>query len=67
MAVLVSAGQASDLTFLVPLLDGVQVSRAWKGRPGKRPTSLRMDRVYGAGVYRRALWARGIRCICAEP
>lgn len=25
-----------------------------------------MDRAYGAGVYRRALRARGIRCICPE-
>lgn len=66
MAVLVSAGQASDPTFLVPLLDAVRVPRVVKGRPRKRPTSLRMDRAYGAGVYRRALRARGIRCVCPE-
>lgn len=66
LAVLVSVGQASDPTFLVPLLDEIRVPRDVPGRPRKRPTTLRVDRAYGARCYRRQLRARGIRCVCPE-
>lgn len=66
LSVLVSAGQASDPTYLVPLLDAVRVGRPGPGRPRKRPITVRMDRAYGARTYRRALRARKIRCVCPE-
>lgn len=66
LSVLISAGQASDPTYLVPLLDAIRVGRPGPGRPRKRPTTLRMDRAYGARKYRRALRARKIRCVCPE-
>lgn len=57
LSVLISAGQASDPTSLVPLLEAVRVGR---------PTTIHMDRAYGARKYRRALRARKIRCVCPE-
>ena len=64
LSVLLSAGQAFDGNFLTPLLDAVRVPRRGRGRPRKRPTTLRMDRAYGAGKYRSLLRQRGIRCVC---
>lgn len=61
-----SEGQASDPTFLVPILDAVRVPRVLGGRPRKRPTTIRLDRAYGARFYRKQLRARGIRCVCPE-
>ncbi|WP_180970293.1 IS5 family transposase, partial [Deinococcus planocerae] len=66
LSVLISAGQASDGTYLVPLLEAVRVGRPGPGRPRKRPSTIRMDRAYGARKYRRALRARKIRCVCPE-
>lgn len=66
LAVLVSEGQASDPTFLVPLLDTVRVPRGGVGRPRQRPTRLRVDKAYGARKFRCILRARGIRCVCPE-
>lgn len=66
LSVLVSAGQASDPTSLAPLLDNVRVGRPGPGRPRKRPTTLRMDRAYGARTYRKVLRKRKIRCVCPE-
>lgn len=34
--------------------------------PRKRPSSVRIDRAYGARYYRQQIQARGIRCICPE-
>lgn len=44
LSVLLSAGQAFDGNFLTPLLDAMRVPRRGRGRPRKRPTTLRMDR-----------------------
>ena len=66
LAVLVSEGQASDPTFLEPLLDAVRVPRVGVGRPRKRPTVLRVDRAYGARKFRLVLRRRGIKCVCPE-
>ena len=54
------------MTRALTLLDAVRVPRAGKGRPRKRPTTLRLDRAYGARKFRRLLRRRGIRCVCPE-
>lgn len=64
LSVLVAAGQTSDPTYLIPLLDAVRVGHSGPGCPRKRPTTLQMD--YGAREYQRVLRARKIRCICPE-
>ena len=66
LAVLVSEGQASDATYLEPLLDTVRVPRVGRGRPRKRPRILRLDRAYGARKFRVFLRRRGIKCVCPE-
>ena len=63
---LVSAGQASDPTYILPLLDEVRVGRPGPGRPRKRPPILRMDRACGARKYRQQLRSRKIVCVCPE-
>ncbi len=66
LVVLVSEGQASDPTFLLPLLDEVRVGRSGPGRPRKRPPRVRVDRAYGARKYRQQLRSRKIGCVCPE-
>ena len=66
LAVLLSAGQASDPTYMIPVLDAIRVERPGRGRPRKRPPILRVDRAYGQPKYRRLLRQRGIRMICPE-
>ncbi|UWX62989.1 IS5 family transposase [Deinococcus rubellus] len=66
LAVLVSEGQASDPTYLLPLLDEVCIRRPGPGRPRKRPPMVRVDRAYGARKYRQQLRSRKIVCVCPE-
>lgn len=66
LAILLSGGQASDGTFLQPLLDQVRVARSGREWPRKRPGVLRLDKAYGARKYRRFLRSRKIRCVCPE-
>ncbi len=66
LAVVLSSGQESDPKYMVPLLDEVRVKRPGPGRPRKHLPSLRVDRAYGQGKYRRQLRARKIKCICPE-
>ena len=66
LAILLAGGQASDGTFLEPLLDAVRVGKVGRGRPRKRPTTLRMDKAYGARKYRQLLQRRKIKCVCPE-
>ena len=63
---LVSEGQASDPTYMLPLLDEVAVRRPGAGRPRKRPPILRVDRAHGARKYRQQLRSRKIVCVCPE-
>ena len=65
LSVVITAGQRNDGTQLEPVLDAICVARG-RGRARKRPRRLRVDRAYGARVYRRALRRRGIRMICPE-
>ena len=66
LSVLVTAGQCSDAAHVGQLLDAIDVPRPGRGRPRKRPSSVRVDRAYGARHYRQQIQARGIRCICPE-
>lgn len=66
LGLLISEGERSDGPFLIPVLDSIRVPRCGFGRPRKRPTVLRVDRAYGAKVYRRQLRQRGIQCVCPE-
>ena len=66
LSVLVTAGQCSDAAHVGQVLDAINVPRPGRGRPRKRPSSVRVDRAYGARHYRQQIQARGIRCICPE-
>jgi transposase len=52
LAVLLTAGQASDAANLLPALNEVRVNRPGPGRPKQRPVRLLVDRAYGARAYR---------------
>lgn len=66
LSVVLSEGQRADGPFLLRVLDAIRVPRLGSGRPRKRPEALRVDRAYGARVYREQLKRRGIRCVCPE-
>jgi transposase len=66
LSIVVTAGQCSDPTQIGPVLDAICVPRPGRGRPRQRPTSLRVDRAYGARYYRQQIQQRGMRCICPE-
>ncbi|AWN22810.1 IS5 family transposase [Deinococcus irradiatisoli] len=66
LSVVLSEGQRADGPFLLPVLKAIRVPRAAKGRPRSRPPVIRVDRAYGARVYRRLVQARGIRFVCPE-
>ncbi|GGB70917.1 DDE transposase [Deinococcus soli (ex Cha et al. 2016)] len=66
LSIVLSAGQASDGTYLLPVLDSIRVPRIGAGRPRKHVPVLRVDRAYGAPKYRRLLRKRGIACVCPE-
>jgi len=66
LSVLLSEGQRVDGPFLLPVLDAIRVPRSVKGRLGSRPPVIRVDRAYGAPIYRRLVTARGIRFVCPE-
>ena len=66
LSLLVTAGQCSDITQLVPVLDAIAVPRLGPGRPRQRPPRLRVDRAYGLPQCRQSIQRRGIQCICPE-
>lgn len=66
LSVLLSEGQRADGPFLLPVLDAIRVPRLGKGRPKSKPPIIRVDRAYGAPIYRRLVGRRGIRFICPE-
>jgi transposase len=66
LSIVVTAGQCSDAANIGPVLDAIDVPRSGRGRPRKRPNSLRVDRAYGARHYRQQIRRRGIRCVCPE-
>lgn len=66
LSIAVTAGQSRDAANIDPVRDAISVPRPGRGPPRKRPTSLRVDRAYGARCYRKAIQRRGIRCVCPE-
>lgn len=50
---LLSSGQASDISYAQPLLDGVSNPSSQRGRPRKRCKWLLADKGYDAGALRR--------------
>src|SRR5262245_28907344 len=66
MRVIVTPGQAGDNPQLLPLLDGIRVSRVGPGRPRVRPDMLIADKAYSHLSTRQALRDRGIRFTCPE-
>jgi transposase len=66
LSFVITAGQCSDAAQIEAVLDAICVPRCGKGRPRKRPSSLRVDRAYGARHYRRQIQRRHIRCVCPE-
>ena len=53
LSLIVTAGQRADVTQLDTVLAAICIPRPGRGRPRKRPTCLRVDRVYGACQSRR--------------
>ena len=66
LAVTLTAGNANDVTQLMPLLDAVPPVRGRVGRPRRRPASLLADRGYDHDKYRRLVRQRGIRPLIAR-
>lgn len=66
LSVVLSEGQRADGPFLLPVLDAIRVPRLGQGRPKSRPPIIRVDRAYGAPIYRRLVGRRGIGFICPE-
>ena len=66
LLLIVTAGQRADISQLDAGLDAIYVPRLGLGRPKKRTTCFRVDRVFGARQTRRVLAGRGIRCVCPE-
>ncbi|GIJ50952.1 hypothetical protein Val02_78380 [Virgisporangium aliadipatigenens] len=66
LAVLVTGGNRNDVTQLRPLLDAIPPIRGHVGRPLRRPRLVYADRGYDHDVYRRRVWARGIRPMIAR-
>ena len=63
----VTPGQANDSPALPRLLAELRVPRPGRGRPPKRPESLRGDKAYSARAHRGQLRARGITAVIPEP
>jgi hypothetical protein len=61
LAVTLTAGNAHDVTQLLPLVDAIPPLRGKPGRPRRRPRVLAADRGDAFDRYRRARRARGIR------
>ncbi len=61
LAVTLTGGNRHDVTQLIPLIDAVPPVKDRRGRPRKRPQELYADRAYDYDVYRRQIWAKGIK------
>lgn len=59
-------GQVSDGTQMLATLELLGVQKPGRGRPRSRPGMLRLDKAYGARVYRQQLRKLGITCVCPE-
>ena len=66
LAVTLTGGNRNDVTQLLPLLDAIPPIRGKIGRPRRRPGMVYADRGYDHDIYRRQVWARGIRPVIAR-
>jgi transposase len=61
LAAALSAGQAHEVRYAVPLLEAIRIRRRRGGRPRQRPRALAGDKGYSHPPLRRWLRARRIR------
>ncbi|MCR6493545.1 transposase [Cellulomonas sp. P24] len=63
LAAVVTGAHRNDGALLDAVLADIRVPRLGAGRPRTRPDTVLADKAYSAGVYRRALHARGIKVV----
>ena len=63
---MVTGAHRNDGALLDAVLADIRVPRLGAGRPRTRPGMVLADKAYSAGVYRRALHARGITVVIPE-
>ena len=66
MSVILTPGQDGDNPQLLPLLEGIRVRRAGRGRPRSKPEAVLADKAYSHPSTRSALRSRGIRFTSPE-
>lgn len=66
LAAVVTGGHRNDGALLDAVLADIRIPRLAGGRPRTRPDAVIADKAYSAGVYRRALHARGITVVIPE-
>jgi transposase len=66
LAVALTSGNRSDVTQLLPLVDGITPLAGKVGRPRQQPDRIVADRGYDHDTYRRELWRRGVKPIIAH-
>jgi transposase len=64
---LISAGQANDAPWFLPLMRHLQVPRVGRGRARTRPDRVRGDKAYSSRAIRAHLRSRGITAVIPEP
>lgn len=67
LALVVTAGQASDAPAFEALMARIRVPRTGLGRPRTRPTAVLADRAYSSRAIRGHLRRRGIRAVIPQP
>jgi transposase len=60
-------GQAGDSPEMIPVLDGIRVTRRGPGRPRSRPDEVLADKAYSSRANRAWLRAHGIRATIPVP
>jgi transposase len=63
LAVALMSGNRSDVTHLLPLVDGITPVVGKGGPPRQRSARIVADRGYDHDSYRRELWHRGVKPI----
>jgi len=66
LSVILTPGQDGDNPQLIPLLDGISVRRAGRGRPRSTPEAVLADKAYSHPSTRAALRSRRIRFTSPE-
>jgi transposase len=66
LSVILTPGQDGDNPQLIPLLEGIRVRRAGRGRPRSTPEAVLADKAYSHPSTRAALRSRRIRFTSPE-